>query len=71
MDYGSLPDSVVTWTIRATRGPRSEVDDDSLHEEAHARHRTILEFAPRSTPALAYDRLTEEILGHGEAGHDE
>jgi chromosome partitioning protein len=36
-------------------------------EEAHARHRTILEFAPRSTPALAYDRLIKEILGHGES----
>jgi chromosome partitioning protein len=35
-------------------------------EEAHARHRTILEFAPRSTPALAYDRLITEVLGHGE-----
>jgi chromosome partitioning protein len=35
-------------------------------EEAHARHRTVLEFAPRSTPALAYDRLLTEVLGHGE-----
>jgi chromosome partitioning protein len=37
-------------------------------EEAHARHRTVMEFAPRSAPAVAYDRLTTEVLGHGEAG---
>ena len=36
-------------------------------EEAHARHRTILEFAPRSMPALAYDRLITEVLDHGES----
>jgi chromosome partitioning protein len=35
-------------------------------EEAHSRHRTVLEFAPPSTPALAYDRLITEVLGHGE-----
>ena len=39
-------------------------------EEAHARHRTILEFAPRSAPALAYDRLITEVLGHGESTGD-
>lgn len=39
-------------------------------EEAHARHRTILEFAPRSAPALAYDRLITEVLGHGEPTGD-
>src|SRR5262249_13565128 len=39
-------------------------------EEAHARHRTILEFARFSTPAMAYDRLITEVLGHGEStGH--
>ena len=41
-------------------------------EEAHARHRTVLEFAPRSTPALAYDRLVTEVLENGDdqrAGH--
>jgi chromosome partitioning protein len=41
-------------------------------EEAHARHRTILEFAPRSGPGLAYDRLITEVLGHGEStGHSD
>jgi chromosome partitioning protein len=36
-------------------------------EEAHARHRAVLEFAPRSTLALAYDRLITQVLGHGES----
>ena len=35
-------------------------------EEAHARHRTVLEFAPKSPPALAYDRLLMEVLKHGQ-----
>jgi chromosome partitioning protein len=35
-------------------------------EEAHARHRTVLEFAPKSPPALAYDRLLLEVLKHGQ-----
>jgi chromosome partitioning protein len=36
-------------------------------EEAHARHRTVLEFDPRSAPALAYDRLITEVLKHGQS----
>lgn len=35
-------------------------------EEAHARHRTVLEFAPKSPPAQAYDRLLMEVLKHGQ-----
>jgi chromosome partitioning protein len=35
-------------------------------EEAHARHRTVLEFDPKSPPALAYDRLLMEVLNHGQ-----
>jgi chromosome partitioning protein len=31
-------------------------------EEAHARYRTVLEFAPGSAPAIAYGRLLTEIL---------
>jgi chromosome partitioning protein len=34
-------------------------------EEAHARCLTVLEFAPRSAPALAYDQLLTEILENG------
>jgi chromosome partitioning protein len=39
-------------------------------EEAHARHQTVLEFAPRSAPALAYDRLLMEVLSHGQPERD-
>jgi chromosome partitioning protein len=39
-------------------------------EEAHARHRTVLEFDPRSAPALAYDRLITEVLEHGQQPRD-
>ena len=62
------------------QGPRSqlrEVYGDRVYqttiphsvrvEEAHARHRTVLEFAPKSPPALAYDRLLTEVLKHGQS----
>lgn len=39
-------------------------------EEAHARHRTVLEWAPKSPPALAYDRLLMEVLNHGRQYRD-
>jgi chromosome partitioning protein len=39
-------------------------------EEAHARHRTVLEFSPKSPPALAYDRLLMEVLKHGQQPRD-
>jgi chromosome partitioning protein len=39
-------------------------------EEAHARHRTILEWAPKSPPALAYERLVTEVLKHGHSKRD-
>ena len=35
-------------------------------EEAHARHRTVLEFSPRSTPAVAYEALINEVLTYGQ-----
>jgi chromosome partitioning protein len=35
-------------------------------EEAHARNLTVLEFSPRSAPALAYNHLVTEVLSHGE-----
>jgi chromosome partitioning protein len=38
-------------------------------EEAHARNRTILEWAPKSPPAVAYDRLITEVLKHGRQSH--
>jgi chromosome partitioning protein len=36
-------------------------------EEGHARNRTILEWAPKSPPSLAYDRLVTEVLKHGQS----
>lgn len=41
-------------------------------EEAHARHRTVIEFSPRSAPSLAYLALVEELFGdgkHSDQGH--
>jgi chromosome partitioning protein len=35
-------------------------------EEAHARHRTVAEFSPKSAPAVAYESLVEEVLSHGQ-----
>jgi chromosome partitioning protein len=35
-------------------------------EEAHARHRTVLEFAPTSAPAKAYEALISEVLNDGQ-----
>jgi chromosome partitioning protein len=56
--------------LREAYGPlvhRTLIPHSVRVEEAHARHRTVLEFAPRSTPALAYDQLATEILGHVKA----
>jgi cellulose biosynthesis protein BcsQ len=39
-------------------------------EEAHARHRTVLEFAPQSAPAVAYERLLAEVLRDGQSKGD-
>jgi chromosome partitioning protein len=36
-------------------------------EESHARHRTVLEHAPKSPAAVAYDRLIGEVLKHGKS----
>jgi chromosome partitioning protein len=35
-------------------------------EEAHARHRSVLEFAPTSAPAKAYESLVKEVLTDGQ-----
>lgn len=35
-------------------------------EEAHARHESVLTYAPRSVGAIAYRALVEEILNHGQ-----
>jgi len=51
--------------LRAAFGPlvhQATIPHSVRVEEAHARCRTVLEFAPRSAPAMAYDRLLTEIL---------
>jgi chromosome partitioning protein len=35
-------------------------------EESHARHRTVLEHAPKSPAALAFEQLITEVLKHGQ-----
>jgi chromosome partitioning protein len=35
-------------------------------EEAHARHESVISYAPKSPGAVAYEALTREILQHGE-----
>jgi chromosome partitioning protein len=46
---------------------RSMIPHSVRVEEAHARNRTVVEFAPRSAPALAYLSLLAEVLDHGES----
>ena len=46
---------------------RSVIPHSVRVEEAHARNRTVIEFAPKSAPALAYHALLTEVLGHGES----
>jgi chromosome partitioning protein len=38
-------------------------------EESHARHRTVLEHAPKSPAALAFEQLITEVLKHGQNRH--
>ena len=39
-------------------------------EEAHTRAMTVLEHAPKSPAARAYDALIEEIISHGHRAED-
>jgi chromosome partitioning protein len=57
--------------LRAAYGSlvfRSSIPHSVRVEESHARHRTVLEYAPTSAPALAYLDLISEVLddGHGQ-----
>ncbi len=50
--YGSLCyDSIIPYSAKV--------------EEAHARHMTVLEYAPKSPAAVAYDALITEVLKDG------
>lgn len=55
--------------LRAAFGPlvyREMIPHSVRVEEAHARHRTVIEFAPASTPAKAYEAFIEEVLDDGQ-----
>jgi cellulose biosynthesis protein BcsQ len=61
--------SLIAAQLREGFGPlvfRTTVPHSVRVEEAHARNRTVLEFSPRSAPALAYHALVTEVLAHGE-----
>jgi chromosome partitioning protein len=49
---------------------RSVIPHSVKVEEGHARNRTILEWAPKSPTALAYERLVTEVLKNGQPKRD-
>jgi chromosome partitioning protein len=54
--------------LRAAYGElvyRASIPHSVRVEESHARNLTVLEHAPTSAPALAYDALLSEVLGDG------
>lgn len=56
--------------LRAAYGPlvyRAAIPHSVRVEEAHARNRTVLEFAPTSAPAKAYGELLTEVLADGQS----
>lgn len=56
--------------LRAAFGPlvhKATIPHSVRVEESHARNLTVLEFSPKSAPALAYSHLIQEILEHGKA----
>jgi chromosome partitioning protein len=58
--------------LRESYGPlvfQSVIPYDVKVEESHARHRSVLEHAPKSRAAIAYDSLIAEVLKHGKARH--
>jgi chromosome partitioning protein len=55
--------------LRDLFGPlvcRSTIPHSVRVEEAVARHRSIVEWSPRSAPAAAYESLCSELFGHGQ-----
>ena len=55
--------------LRAAYGElvyRASIPHSVRVEESHARNLTVLEHAPTSAPALAYDALLSEVLGDGD-----
>jgi chromosome partitioning protein len=44
---------------------KAVIPSSPVVEEAHSKYRTVLEWAPRSSVAKAYDELVTEVLAHG------
>ena len=44
---------------------RTTIPSSTVVEQAHTRARTVMEFAPKSPAAVAYDALVEEIIDYG------
>lgn len=58
--------------LRESYGPlvfKSVIPYDVKVEESHARHRSVLEHAPKSRAAAAYELLIGEVLKYGKARH--
>jgi chromosome partitioning protein len=62
----------VEGQLRSTFGPlvyKTVVPASTKVGEAHARFLSVLDYAPRSPGAKAYQALTREIIDHGQAEH--
>jgi chromosome partitioning protein len=46
---------------------RSTIPLSTVVEQAHTRAQTVMQFAPRSPAAMAYDSLVDEVLSYGRA----
>lgn len=63
----------VAGQLRGAFGPlvyRSSIPHSVRVEEAHARHRTVIEYDPKSAPARAYEAFIDEVIGHGQSEGD-
>lgn len=49
---------------------RATIPLSTVVEQAHTRARTVMQFAPRSPAAVAYDGLVEEVIGHVRRAED-
>jgi len=49
---------------------RSTIPLSTVVEQAHTRAQTVMQFAPKSPAAVAYDALIEEIISYGRAEKD-
>lgn len=49
---------------------RSTIPLSTVVEQAHTRAQTVMQFAPKSPAAVAYDALTEEVINYGQRAKD-